>query len=267
MADTDGDAKIMTGRRWAAPLVLLFSAATVYAETRTIRGRLVDPNGTPIASAAIAAQDIEAADQRPSSVIGQTGADGSFLLTGENKLYVLIANPLPPLAQARKRVDARTSSPSEVEIVTMVGPDWPDTPPNPSLIAIGTPDSANRARVRGLPGSVPAESFVVCIILDTGHFTSVLAQPDGSFDTTIFAPPGSSLMIKTDPDGLQAWRMSLEASAGGEAAAAPLAGTILRLPERPRTDERIPFSATGLRDERAFPVWRLEGSVSSINLV
>ena len=53
----------------------------------------------------------------------------------------------------------------------------------------------------GAANCVVPGSTVFLATLDTGHFTTAQATPEGSFTATLFAPAGTSVLIKTDPVG------------------------------------------------------------------
>src|SRR5438874_5635591 len=72
----------------------------------------------------------------------------------------------------------------------------PDVAPKASLISISAPGPTGDSTVIGAPGAVPGGSFVVLVTLDSGHFASATAAQDGSFSTTLFAPPGTPVLVK-----------------------------------------------------------------------
>lgn len=54
------------------------------------------------------------------------------------------------------------------------------------------------ATISASAGAVPPNSDVICITMETGHYTIVRAASDGSFSASLFAPPGASILIKPD---------------------------------------------------------------------
>ncbi len=144
-----------------------------------------------------------------------------------------------------------------------------DAPPRASLIQLATPDANHVTRVTGLPGAVLGNSAVVIVTLDTNHFVTAQAAPDGSFSQTIFAPAGTSLLLKMDPTGRSAAR--LVASDGKESGVLEhLPGTIIRVAERPAAGPGAPFGGAGptrATEGNALPaVWTLEGTINATQL-
>ncbi len=140
----------------------------------------------------------------------------------------------------------------------------PDVPPRLSLIQISTPDANNRATISGAAGSVPGGSTVLMVVLETGHYATVQAAADGSFSQTLFAPAGTSLLIKVDPLGI---RLRTVLETGGGDLLIPLAGTIARVPERQLASPGVPFAGagpTGFANGRMTPPsWTMEGSITT----
>ena len=83
----------------------------------------------------------------------------------------------------------------------------PDDPPKAALISISAPTAAGEVTLSGAAGSVTPGSAIFAITLETGHFTTAQATDSGSFTATLFAPAGTSVLIKADPVGT-AWRSS-----------------------------------------------------------
>ena len=81
----------------------------------------------------------------------------------------------------------------------------PDDPPKAALISISPPTADGEVTLTGAAGSVAPGSAVVAITLDTGHFTTAQATADGSFTATLFAPAGTSVLIKPTRSA-RAWR-------------------------------------------------------------
>jgi hypothetical protein len=120
--------------------------------------------------------------------------------------------------------------------------------------------AAFRTTVTGAAGAVPASAWVMVIHLDTGHYEIVQAGGDGSFSTTLFAAPGGTLEIKTDPAGailkpVHEGPPYLTHHVGGEPA---MWGTMLQLPG-PTGGAGLRFGISG--PTAPLPVWYAEGSV------
>src|ERR1051326_7206805 len=71
-----------------------------------------------------------------------------------------------------------------------------DVPPKAALISVSAPGPSGDATVTGAPGAVPGGSKVLLVTLNTGHSANLTAAQDGSFSTTLFAPPGVSVLVK-----------------------------------------------------------------------
>jgi YVTN family beta-propeller protein len=73
----------------------------------------------------------------------------------------------------------------------------PDIPPVAALISVGAPDAeSGKSVVTGAPGAVRPGSSVILVTLETGNTNLVTAGPDGSFRAPLFAPPGTTVMVK-----------------------------------------------------------------------
>lgn len=77
----------------------------------------------------------------------------------------------------------------------------PMQPPDASLIAVGGSDLEGYATVHGAAGSVPPLSAVLVDNLNANNIAATASDASGAFTTTLYAPPGSWLMIKYDPSG------------------------------------------------------------------
>ncbi|MDA2929647.1 hypothetical protein MYX84_06840, partial [Acidobacteria bacterium AH-259-O06] len=164
----------------------------------TIAGRIVSDSGEPLAGVFVRIVELEFADCRPCEFATFTEDGGTFRFEGDPALYAITANPPTPYNVAHLRVDARSGNVSGLQIEVRAGPSsfLPDVPPRASLIDVSAPGTANQVTVTGRAGSVPVGSYVIVVTLDTGHFTWTEAGKDGSFEATLFAPAGSSILIK-----------------------------------------------------------------------
>ncbi|MCH6545826.1 MAG: hypothetical protein IH796_07470, partial [Deltaproteobacteria bacterium] len=230
----------------------------------TISGKVVDESGQPVSNAFVNLRKlyfIECCDAPPQGELSFEG--GTFSFKGEPGVYAFTANPPIPYNVAHLRVDARSGNVSGLQIEVRAGPSsyLPDVPPRASLIDVSAPDTANQVTVTGRAGSVPVGSYVIVVTLDTGHFTWTEAGEDGTFETTLFAPAGSSILIKADPVGIILSRVLAENSGGGEGTIAPLSGTILHVANPPVSGEEIPFGGAAAFGDRTLPVWVLTGTI------
>lgn len=150
----------------------------------------------------------------------------------------------------------------------------PDTPPRLTLTSISTPDAAGIATVTGAPGAAPAGSTLLLVTLDTGHFVRSLAAEDGSFTSSLFAPPGTSILIKADPTGCHVqnlfnWNAASVAVFDNAEPLIALPGTVLRVPDAGAST--LQFSGAGLTgfpsQQRGValtgipPAWTFTGSI------
>lgn len=116
-------------------------------------------------------------------------------------------------------------------------PPFPIIPPDATKITIGLPDIEGLAQINGDVGSVPGDSTVIVINLSTMNAITTTATSSGVFSTTLFAPPGSSLLVKYDIDGGLASQFWADASQGGADTTSSvinaLPGTIIPVGEAP----------------------------------
>jgi len=77
----------------------------------------------------------------------------------------------------------------------------PTDPPMASLINVSPPDQEGYAWVNGEVGSVPGGAQVAIINLNAYNTITTTADVNGEFHAFLYAPPGSSLLIKYDEEG------------------------------------------------------------------
>jgi hypothetical protein len=88
----------------------------------------------------------------------------------------------------------------------------PKDPPVASLITVEEPDLEGYAAVTGLPGAVPPLAVVMVLNLNGSHLDATVSDSNGAFSAHLFAPPGSSLLVKYDIHGnrlIEMWEWSL----------------------------------------------------------
>jgi uncharacterized protein (TIGR03437 family) len=136
----------------------------------------------------------------------------------------------------------------------------PDAPPRLSLIRVSTPTPEGEVTVTGAPGAVSAGNLIVLVTLDTGHFVTTRSAADGSFSKSIFAPAGTSIMIKDDTRGQGFFNES-------DTEFKP--GTILRVPDSTASEPGLAFTVAGLTGQtfnnsmNVSPPWNFQGTISS----
>jgi hypothetical protein len=146
-------------------------------------------------------------------------------------------------------------------------PQVPDTPPKASRIALSAPRN-QIVEVSGQAGAVSANAWVMLLTLDTGHLVTTQAREDGSFAASIFAPAGTSIMIRSDPNG------TVIPAGNGHAAMSvdnlnnfmvALPGTIIRVPDQ---NPGLANSFAGAAPVRqgSLPIWTFSGSTSARQL-
>ena len=130
----------------------------------------------------------------------------------------------------------------------------PDVPPKASLITISAPDASGDSTVTAAPGAVPGGSLVVLITLNSGHSASVTAASDGSFTTTLFAPPGVSVLVKAgNPSKLSSPSMFNCFPA-----------TIIGAGEPPAGSSGLAVVGAGITNFNfALPAWTFQGEISA----
>ncbi|MFN2233725.1 MAG: hypothetical protein ACK2U1_05815 [Anaerolineales bacterium] len=78
---------------------------------------------------------------------------------------------------------------------------YPKIPPDARKIDISDPDIAGYAQVTGSIGAVPAEASVVIVNLSAHNLITTTANTQGGFTASLFAPFGSSLLVKYEITG------------------------------------------------------------------
>ena len=229
-----------------------------------LEGKVVDDAGQPVPDAWVCVH----LPTEQSSEGFCTGSElaGLFQLRVPPAVYTVTVRPVLPLRLARLR-RVEVSGEGVTDLVVAVSRDptpfVPDDPPKAALISISTPTAAGEVTLSGTAGSVAPHSTVVAITLETGHVATAQATADGGFTTTLFAPAGTSILIKADPVGTAvAQFLSLEADANTKSAMlAGLPGTILQVAAPPGGG--IPISDAGRSHLDALPVWTFQGSLTT----
>ena len=224
-----------------------------------LEGKVVDDGGQPVLDASVCA-NLPTEDR---GFCSRTEAEGSFQLRVlPDAVYVITAYPPAPLHPTWLRLEVSGEQVSDLVLtVSETTPLVPDDPPKAALISISPPTAEGEVTLRGAAGSVPPHSTVVAITLNTGHFTTAQATASGSFTATLFAPAGTSILMKADPVGTIVARFLDKVSADDfpVTALAALPNTILRVVDLPGAD--IPISGAGKIDWERFPAWTFHGSI------
>jgi len=248
-------------------LELLVPFSPVWAQQEvTLSGRVTDQAGQALPRVSISADDI---------MVGccpefftSTQNDGSFQLNVPPAIYVIRADPVSPLNPTRIQVDAREGIVTGLvlEVSAAPAPFIADMPPRASLIQVSPPDQTGDVRVTGAPGAVSPRSFVVLITLDTGHYTYTQAETNGSFSASLFAPAGTSILVKADPLGSSVGQFLFNSREGGFTSdLSALPGTILLVDGPSLNESGVSFGGAGGTQvgESPLPAWTFEGTINS----
>ena len=175
--------------------------------------------------------------------------------------------PVLPLRQTRRRLEVGQAGVTDLMLMVSRAPTpfVPDDPPKAALISISPPTADGEVTLTGAAGSVAPHSAVVAITLDTGHFTTAQATADGSFTATLFAPAGTSVLIKADPVGTSvAEFLPISGEVHGPRSLAALPGTILRVADPPGVGIRIGGAGRTYWDR--LPAWTFHGFINTQTL-
>ena len=232
-----------------------------------LEGKVVDDMGQSVPDAWVCAH--LSTEEWRGDLCYKTEAEGRFQLQVRPGEYVVAVRPILPLRPTRQRLEV--SGAGATDLLLMVSrqpmPFVPDDPPKVALISISSPAADGKVTLRGVAGSVPPHSTVVAVTLNTGHFTTAQATASGSFTATLFAPAGTSILLKADPVGNIVARFLDEVSADAEfpvTVLAALPNTILRVADLPGAG--IAISGAGRVDGENFPAWTFHGSFNTQTL-
>ena len=245
-----------------------------------LEGTVVDDTGQPVPDAWVCAH--LPTEQSAEGFCTGSELGGLFRLRVPPAVYVVTVRPVFPLRRTRLR-RVEVSEEGVTDLVVTVSrnpmPFVPDDPPKAALMSISPPTADGEVTVSGAMGSVVSQSVVVAATLETGHFTTAQATADGSFTATLFAPAGTSVLIKADPDGATVRRMltvsviasniffSDGARDGTSTALARLPGTILRVPDPPGAGIQIGSAGRTNWQEPGLPAWTFHGALNTHTFV
>ncbi len=131
---------------------------------------------------------------------------GRFQMVLAPDVYILHAD-LAAYFLPRTVVDLRAADRTGV-VVTLLQeaePPFPTTPPRADRITTGPPDVEGYATVTGSAGCVMPSSGVAVVNLSAHNLAVTQSDGAGAFQVRLYAPPGSALWVKYDPDG---WRIA-----------------------------------------------------------
>ena len=228
-----------------------------------LEGTVVDDGGQPVLDAGICA-DLPTEDR---GFCSTTEAEGSFQLRVlPDAVYMITVYPPAPLRPTRLRLEVSGEQVSDLVLaVSETTPFVPDDPPKAALISISPPTAEGEVTLTGAAGCVAPESTVFVTTLNTGHFTTVQATANGSFTATLFAPAGTSVLIRADPFGTKVARFLdelPESEVPSPIILSALPSTILRVMDSPSSG--ISISGAGKIDWERFPAWTFHGSIPTL---
>ena len=117
----------------------------------------------------------------------------------------------------------------------------PYEPPRAERISFGSPNDLGEVVVTGAPGAVLPLAHVLLGNVHATHQAHVISEGDGSFTATLYAPPGSAVLVRHGPPD-EAWQ---QVAYHGENLQR-FSGTIIN---RPHTHEAppgsVPFATVG----------------------
>ena len=236
-------------------------------------GKVVDDSGQPVSDAEVCAH--LPTEQRWEGTCSETESEGSFQLHVTPANYVVTIRPVLPLQTTRHRLEVSREGVTDLRLTVSLDPTpfVPDDPPKAALISISPPAATGEVTLTGAAGAVAPQSTVVAVTLDTGHFTTAQATADGSFTATLFAPAGTSVLIKADPDGASVRQFlheevdaddilfSTGERGGNRRGLFPPPGTILRVADPPGAG--ISVGGAGRREPASLPAWTFRGSLNT----
>ncbi len=187
-------------------------------------------------------------------------------------IYVVTAQDPPEGYTTLKSFDLRTADQTvDMALNTSYVHPIPYDPPKASLITTGAPSGMGIASITGAPGSVLPLARVLLVNLRSGHQAQAISTAAGAFSTTLFAPPGSSIMVKHDPASFR-WN---DVEVGVAEMINPFPGTIIEVPHT-HTGEgaQLPFAAAGHIEARlddsnttrnfVGSAWSMEGTAGPV---
>ena len=231
----------------------------------SISGKVVDDANKPIAGVSVAAYPITLTNCCATYGFTRTDAQGNFKIDVQAGVHAVVTSGYSKWNPAASRVDVASSDVTGVVLQMKPGsPRFIDNDPPRAALLSFTSSASGTTQVTGAAGAVAPSSYVILVTLETGHLAVVQAGADGAFTAELFAPPGTSILMKADPIGLVARRALLEANGGGEGALSGLSGTVVRVPEPPPAGGAIPFAGAGAFTCCNFgspPVWTFNGTI------
>jgi hypothetical protein len=133
----------------------------------------------------------------------------------------------------------------------------PTTPPDASKITVSSPNMDGIATITGKSGTVGQDTAVAIINLSSRSVITATASSSGAFNAKLFAPPGSSLLIKytSKIELIEAlWAHAIKPG-GDFIYMNPLPGATIFVPGSPPGSEGAPFHSAGFFGPGEGPNW------------
>ncbi|MEK6374265.1 MAG: hypothetical protein AABO58_16380 [Acidobacteriota bacterium] len=234
--------------------------------TASISGKVVDDANKPLAGVSVAAYPISLTNCCAMYGFTRTDALGNFKIDVQNGVHAVVTSGYSRWNPAASRVDIGAGNVTGLVLQMRPGsPRFIDSDPPRAALLSFTSSASGTTLVTGAAGAVAPSSYVILVTLETGHLAVVQAAADGAFTAELFAPPGTSILMKADPIGFVARRALLEAKSGGEGALSGLSGTIVHVPEPPPAGGAVPFAGAasiGCCNYGSNPLLILTGTIN-----
>ena len=239
-----------------------------------LEGKVVDDAGQPVPDAQVCAH--LPTEEWREGFCADSEFEGAFQIHVSPAEYVVTVRPVFPLLQSRLRLEVGKAGVTDLVLAVsrQPVPFVPDDPPKAALISISLPTADGEVTISGAAGSVAPDSAVVAITLDTRNFTTAWATAEGSFTATLFAPAGTSVLIKADPFGTGVAQFvdsvpdefdEFDAENLNLRLLSALPGMILRVADP--SGAGIPIGGAGWTHwELPFPAWTFHGSIPTNTL-
>jgi hypothetical protein len=272
---------LIVKRSWLLAALLL-AASPLRAVI--VSGRVVSDAGQPMPGVQVSLSQVSIASCCHDAAT-PTSFDGTFQFDVPAAVYLAHFETRTPFYPQPRRIDARLGSQNiQLQMTREPRRYVPDDPPRAGRISVSTPDDRGMTTIHGAPGAVGANHFVVLVNSDTGDTAVAEAGAGGAFEATLFAPPGTSILIKSDPYGDSMRNAAAQAGmniptvgkppAGGAPAdvtgvdlgtMAAISGTYVDVPLPPADGGRVAVGGAGgpFPSSRAgLPTWVMRGTLN-----
>jgi hypothetical protein len=207
------------------------------------------------------------------TLVTKNGRSAAYLSNAEAVTAAPTA-PVAPGGSQEAEMLPPNLSPAGRDLAT---PPFPTTPPDAGKITVGEPDVEGYATVTGAAGAAAPLADVIVINLSANNVMTATADTTGAFTASLFAPSGSSLLVKYETDKgprpqgsrIKAFWQEAQTAVADDTVENlnPLPGTILRVGElMPGDGETQPFdtvSAFMLVDPKGWAGWWMSGTLQA----